>query len=307
MEPTTAENVNQQVGQLYKRMKDMADNDLLQCVRIEDGNADMNVSLPSVKAEEQQARRANLGDILSSFDEDETPEGFLQQMSHSLAMPMTPSNLLVEEELPTTIFRLAMRYDHVYTALSNSVPGDFRARKCYETQLSRAASILQNQVPEGDAVRMLRKIVHEMFEDREERREKVPRHLQEAIDAALAETLMKVVGMIVNDEDNAEASSHERLQIMYVSLISNPGRETQGIESWMTEIFVLDRYQELWNPNQQLLDHRWPAIRRRWGSILRRIQETTTDVYDSAIPYARKIEEIIKELDGPPSGPSHIT
>ena len=281
-------------------MKDMSNDDLLQCVRSDDDNADLDIHLPSVRAEEQEARRTNLCDILSSFDEDETPMGFLEHVTRSSTTPASPDSFLVENELPATMFRLAMRDDHIYGVLYNLVPGDVRARKYYETQYARAAEVLESPEPVREAVRRIRKIVHDMYEDRAKRREKFSNDPQDAIDAILAEILAKLVRMVVDDRDNAEDGT----QSMYVHLISNPRRGTQGMEGWMKDMFVLDRYQELWIRNQARLNYRWPAIRQRWDSIRRRVEETTTSDYDPAMLFAGKIEEIIQALNGRPSDPS---
>ena len=263
-----------------------------------------NTPFPSVSQEQSQRdrqnRRIDLSDILSSFDEDTTPGRFLQEVD-SISPAMTSStNDLVEDNLPATIFRLAMRDDYIYRCLQRLVSSETRAIKYYQTQLSLAEAALQkcstqssSPIPVPQCATRLRKIVHDVYEDRPVRHRQSSPRTHDAIDANLAQCLVRLVRKVVNERNSnyrntTGTAARQRARNIYAYLISDLPASASGMQGWMKDLFVVERFQEI--PNSQ-----WRATSDEWESIKRDIETTPGGI--DASEYANRIGEMIRALN----------
>ena len=326
MRQTDQSNIKQQIGQLYRSIQNMTGDALLSCANssrsvapedeeesedddTEAGESSRAISssnppFPSASQEhslrDRQNRRIDLSDILTSFDEDTTPERFLRKVD-SIALTITsPTNDLVEDNLPATMFRLAMRDDYIYRALQRLVPSETRAIKYYQTQLSIAEETLQacstrssSPMPVPQCATKLRKIVHDLFEDRPVRHRQSSPRAHDAIDENLAECLVVLVRKVVNERHShyrnmAGAPPRQRARNIYDYLISDLPASTSGLQGWRKDLFVVDRYGVI--PNSQ-----WSATREEWESIKRDVETTPGGV--DATDYADRIGEMLRGLN----------
>ena len=323
---TTRSIIKQQIGQLYQPMRNMTGDALRwqtnhsggddpeheEGSEDEDSEADESshaipgagTPFPSVAQElshrDRQNRRIDVSDILSSFDEEKTPGTFLQEVDSISPAISSSANDVVEDNLPATIYRLAMRDDYIYRVLQHLISSETRAVKYYQTQLSIAEAALQrcstqssSPIPVPQCAMRLRKIVHDIYEDRPVRHKRSSPRAHDAIDANLAECLARLVRKVVNERNSnyknmSGLAPPQRACNIYTYLISDPPASASRVQGWMKDLFVVERFQEI--PNSQ-----WRATREKWESIKRDVERTPGGI--DAQEYANKIEEMLRALN----------
>ena len=214
-------------------------------------------------------RKDTLCDILASFYDQmissDVNDEFVDKVSH-----VSPGGILVEGNLPATIYRLALQDDAFYRRLQQVVPREARAKQYYETQYLRAQAALQRLTqyaqtgpPAGrlpgsprdldvpECARVLRSLVHQMCEDRDARTVIAP--LGAVVASRLAVIIVRLIEHVIQfNRDIYEdaqwnrprsANEHPRDRNLFAYLIGDPPYNAR-FPPWMTDHFVIDRLRD---------------------------------------------------------------
>ena len=275
-----------------------------------------------------------LNDILASFYDDMIPsevnDDFVNKVSH-----VSPDDILVEGNLPATIYRLALRDDAFCRRLQQLVPREVRAKQYYETQYLRLQVTLQrlNQYAETgplaghlprspsdldvpDCARLLRSIVHQMCEDHDARSAVVP--LDDAAASQLALILVRLIEEVVHYNKDIyqgaqwnraqSANEHPRERNLFAYLIGDPPYAYSNDDplynarfpSWEIDHFVIDRLQGF--PTDQ-----WIHLFEKLTNIKDKIEEFDTREMPTSLQYAGRIDEMLRAYTATVHEPSSST
>ena len=256
-------------------------------------------------------RQSELCDILSSFQDSMLPDQFQQKYADGVPATLSMQSCLVENDLQASLYRLAMRDSHVYRSLQRLVPGNTRAIRYYKKQEARAVRALQlldeyaqrgslnprDSIPQ--CARMLRAIVHEVYEDLQARRDRgsITQRAAEQSAACLVRTVEEVVGRRRRDffdqyEDLPQGMPWRNHSI-FAYLISDPPHERR-MEGWLRDLFVIERL-----PRTQ-----WVQLYDRLDAIAQEIRETVSSNEPAAAEYADRIGRLLLDYNQTIDDPS---
>lgn len=267
-----------------------------------------------------------LNDIFASFYNDMMPsevhDDVVNKVSH-----LSPNDILVEGNLPATMYRLALRDDAFRKRLQQLVPREARAVKSYKTLYLRAQAALQrlNQYAEigpsaghslgtlGDldvphCARLLRSIVHQMYEDHDARSALAP--LDNEAGSQLAVILVELVAEVVRhynkDIYNGDlwnrarpANEHPRERNLFAYLIGNPPYNARS-PPWEMDNFVIDRLQGL--RADELVDSY-----ENLDDMKEYMEEMDTTGMPMSLLYAGRIDEMLRAYRATAHEPSSST
>ena len=251
-------------------------------------------------------RKITVCDILAGFYDrpTKTPEELKDEFGEDLSH-LPSSEVLVEGNLPATIYRMAMRDNSFYKCLREIVPHDTRAKQYYETLYIRAQEAMERlttyatngpvnprdlTVPE--CARVLRSLVHQMCQDKYARNAVAP--LGAVVASRLAVILVRIIDRVIElNQDiyaNARwnriqpANEHPRDRNLFAYLIGNP--PSPWAPDWKTDFFVIDRL-------RRFPVNEWEHLTERLDIIRWRIEKLDTRSFPMASRYARQIDEML--------------
>ncbi len=249
-------------------------------------------------------------DMLSVFDTATLPEDY-DPRNASTPAGNEQQDLYVPNNLPATIFQMAVRDEKVFESLRDVVTHDICANVHFSKLRTRAReafarldSYIENG-PEDDAetadhdipqcATMLRIIVDQICQFRDCRESSGP--LSAPVKRRVAEILVGILQEVCNRNEDVyyriawerEMANGEpdRNRNLYTYLIDDPPRANSSTPSWMKDTFIIDRL-------GQMPADEWRHLIERLTSIVDQMRERMEDEDDPPLAYT-KLERIIQE------------
>ncbi|KAI4285430.1 MAG: hypothetical protein L6R38_000669 [Xanthoria sp. 2 TBL-2021] len=264
-------------------------------------------------------RAEQVRDMLSVFDTAALPEDY-DPGNASTTAGNEQQNLYVPNNLPATIFQIAVRDGKVFESLRTVITHDICANTHFSKLRTRAReafarldSYIENG-PSDDAetadqdiprcAKMLRIIVDQICQFRDSRASSGP--LSAPVKRRVAEILVEILQEVCNRNEDIyyrigwerEMADGEpdRNRNLYAYLIDDPPRSNSSTPDWMKETFVIDRLRQ--TPTDE-----WRHLIERLTSIVDQMRERMEDEDDPPLAYT-KLERMIQEYTAEAFEPS---
>lgn len=255
-------------------------------------------------------RADQVRDMLSVFDTAILPEDY-DPRNASTPAGNEQQGLYVPNNLPATIFQMAVRDEKVFESLRDVVTHDICANVHFSKLRTRAReafarldSYIENG-PEDDAetaghdipqcATILRIIVDQICQFRDCRESSGP--LSAPVKRRVAEILVEIFQEVCNRNEDVyyrigwerEVANGEpdRNRNLYAYLIDDPPRSNSSTPNWMKDTFIIDRL-------GQMPADEWRHLIERLTSIVDQMRERMEDEDDPPLAYT-KLERIIQE------------
>ncbi|KAI4209443.1 MAG: hypothetical protein LQ351_007629 [Letrouitia transgressa] len=250
-------------------------------------------------------------DILSVFDGHALSQEFGREFSELSTMGALPE-LYVPGNLAATIYRLAVRDEHLYKRLRKTVTHDTCAAVNFTKQGARAREAFRrfdhfvqhgpsedspgNSLNVPGCARVLRFTVDRIFQDLESRAQTGP--LGSGVYSQVAEILVDILHDVCNrNRDVYDAASEPwRERNLYVYLIGDPPKFGSSTPSWMKDSFVVDRLHQI--PTDE-----WKHLFERLANVLEQMHENMPDKGHPPLAYT-KLAEIMQDYTSEAFEPS---
>jgi hypothetical protein len=243
-----------------------------------------------------------LNDIFASFYDDMIPSEVHDEVVNKVSH-LSPDDILVEGNLPATIYRLALRDDAFRRRLQQ------RLNQYAETGPSAGHSLgTLGDLDVPHCARLLRSIVHQMYEDHDARSALAP--LDNEAGSQLAVILVELVAEVVRHYNKdiyngnlwnraRPANEHPRERNLFAYLIGNPPYNARS-PPWEIDNFVIDRLQGL--RSDELVDSY-----ENLDDIKEYMEEMDTTGMPMSLLYAGRIDEMLRAYRAMAHEPSSST
>ena len=320
MQPTNSVTIRDQIDHLYPLIARQTKSLRTRLNTFRGGETDDESDVSEVESDNTSqastaanvfARQNEMCDILTSFHETMLPEDFRVANVEGVPTSFMFDQCLVPDNLYATLYRLGMRDRYIYRTLQKLVPGNTRATRYYRKQEFRASRALQSldrfsrdgvldprtSIPE--CARTLREIVHEVYEDLQNRvaRSSVDQRAGEQCAASLVRLVEEVVNRRYRDfyegYSNLPRGMPRRNRSIYAYLISDRPTDRR-LDGWLRDLFVIER----------LPQTPWIELYDRLDAIMHDIREATSDDEPEAANYTGRITRLLNEYHLTTNDPS---